>query len=309
MKIGIIGTVNRDTIKLPDGTIKEGWGGILYNIAALSKFTNRKIEIYPAANVGSDCFTTVINIVKYLSGVRVDYLKEVSEKNNHCFLTYHDYENKSEILKGRVRPLKYDDVKPLLNCDIILVNYISGRDIYLRSLQKLRRHYSGRIYIDIHSLTLGKKKGGHRYLRYPPNWSSVVEAGDYIQMNQLELSILACQNPNNKNMGTIDSNIKILIETLRKKRIDTKGNNFIVTDGASGCHIYFWRESEWKFLQIPPKRVSGNKDTTGCGDCFSAGFIAGLIEDHDLRICAGEANLAALSRIEGNIQPQKMRKT
>ncbi len=303
MKIGIIGTFNRDTVKLPDGTIKKGWGGIFYNVVALSKSVGNRSEIYPVANVGHDAFKEVASILKKSRGVRLDYLNKVSEKNNHCFLTYFDYEGKSEILKGGVKPLKYNDVRLLPNCDIILLNYISGRDIYLQSLRKLRRNFEGKIYIDIHSLTLGKRKDGLRYLRRPSNWLAVIEIGDYIQMNRLELDILtSAVIPTVKNRLIPDVQLKKLVGILRENRIKATEKVFIITAGNEGCYLYFYFENKWQFQHIPPRKKVRRKDTTGCGDCFSAGFIAGLLESSNLSSCAEKGNRVALDRIEGNLK-------
>ena len=53
MKIGIIGTINKDTIEYPDGTARHGWGGMLYNLATLSHLVGKKAEIYPACFIGA----------------------------------------------------------------------------------------------------------------------------------------------------------------------------------------------------------------------------------------------------------------
>ncbi len=303
MKIGIIGTFNRDTVKLPDGTIKEGWGGMSYNIVALSGLIGNRSEIYPVANIGRDAFELVTRALKKSRGVRPDYLNKVSEKNNHCFLTYFDYEGKNEILKGGVKPLKYNDIRLLPDCDIILLNFISGRDIYLQSLRKLRQNYEGKIYIDVHSLTLGKRKNGRRYLRRPSNWLAVIETGDYIQMNRLELDILTSMViPIRKNRSIPNVKLKKLVGILRENRIKATEKVFIITAGVEGCYLYFYFRNKWQFRHIPPQKKVLRKDTTGCGDCFSAGFIAGLLESSDLIICAEKANRVALDRIEGNLK-------
>jgi hypothetical protein len=142
MKIGVIGSINRDTILLADNALKQGWGGMLYNLVTLSHLMGKRGEIYPVCNIGRDCWDNIIAILSRLSGVHGDYLKKVPEKNNHCFLTYLPDGEKTEILRGGVPALLFNDVAPLLDSDIILINYISGRDINLKSLQKLRKKRS-----------------------------------------------------------------------------------------------------------------------------------------------------------------------
>lgn len=298
MKIGVIGTINRDSIRLPDGTEKEGWGGILYNLITLSHLVGKKAQVFPVCNVGGDCYAAVLSILENLRGVRTDYVKRVAEKNNHCFLTYIDHENKREILKGGVRRLKYDDVRPLLDCDIVLMNYISGRDIYLRSLEKLRRNFRGRIYVDVHSLTLGIKKDGSRFLRTPPNWPAVVRIGDYIQMNRLELSILTeDRRAGNWDKPGLILALKRLKAVLLRNEINISRKVFVITDGIRGCHLSHYSARKSAFQHIPVRRAARQIDVTGCGDCFSAGFIASLISCSDLRSCAVSGNRAGRSRI------------
>ncbi|MCK5127442.1 MAG: hypothetical protein KAR42_14395 [candidate division Zixibacteria bacterium] len=149
-KIGVIGSINRDTIYQVDGNKIESWGGALYNLAYMNK--NNALKIYPVANIGRDSYKQIIKIVQSMKNISTEHLKKVSEPNNHCFLHYHNQSHKCEILKGGVPQIKYNQVKPLLDCDAILVNFISGRDIKLPALEKLRANYTGMIYMDIHSL-------------------------------------------------------------------------------------------------------------------------------------------------------------
>jgi sugar/nucleoside kinase (ribokinase family) len=298
MRIGVIGTINRDSISLPDGRRKEGWGGILYNIVTLSNLIGRKADIIPVCNVGQDCHTRVMSIIKRLPGVVTDFVKKVPEKNNHCFLTYINSENKHEILKGGVRPLKYDDMRPLLDCDIILLNYTSGRDIYLRSVQKLRREFTGRLYVDIHSLTLGKRKDGSRFLRVPRGWTEVVRVCDYVQFNRLELDLLAGREKSDKKEDISPLLVlKTFEDVLRRADIDMSRKVFIITDGHNGCFLRYRRDGPPEFQHIPSEKSVIRGDATGCGDCFSAGFIAGLVQRNSLHTCAVYGNDAALSRI------------
>ena len=298
MRIGIIGTINRDSISLPDGRQKEGWGGILYNIVALSSLTGHKVDIVPVCNVGQDCHKRIMSILKALPGIVTDHVRKVPEKNNHCFLTYTDAENKHEILKGGVRRLTYDDVRHLLDCDVILLNYISGRDIHIRSLQKLRRKFCGRIYVDIHSLTLGKRKDGARFLRVPPGWTEVVRACNYVQLNRTELELLArSQKAGKKDKISPRFAMKPLESLLMQAEVNLPEKVFVITDGRRGCYLCRARGGMLRVRHVPPRKAVIRGDATGCGDCFSAGFIYGLTERKTLHTCAACGNDAALSRI------------
>jgi sugar/nucleoside kinase (ribokinase family) len=302
-KIGLIGTINRDIIKFQNGTVKKGWGGALYNLKSFSQIFSGRVEIYPVCNIGADCYRPIMQILNKLPGVKSDYINKVSEKNNACYLTYLDNENKTEILKGGVPRLTNDNAKPLLNCEVVLVNYLSGSDIYLRSLLKFRKEYSGKIYIDLHSLTLGKRNDGMRYLRCPANWEKVVSAGDYIQMNRQELNILTTGNlgPGERD---IDRNISVIFRHLKQHKVDISGKIFIITDGASGSILYYLKRDRTNRIFIPVAKRQINCDTTGCGDSYSAGFIYGLITGKNLKNCGQEGNRWALNCILSNLQRQ-----
>jgi sugar/nucleoside kinase (ribokinase family) len=298
MKVGIIGTINRDTIRLAEGTIKEGWGGILYNIATLSDLIGGTAEIYPVCNVGRDHYSSILQILNRLRGVHVDYIRKVPENNNHCHLTYLPDGEKTEILSGGVKRLTYADLHPLLDCDIILVNYISGRDLYLTSLQKLRRRFHGKIYIDLHSLTLGKRPDGSRFLRKPPGWEKVAQTADYFQMNRMELSILAGVDVEMiSDRNNLLSAFKALMAGLGRKGNSFFGKTYIITAGVQGCYLIRAEKETLSVKHVATNRRVGQGDATGCGDCFSAGFIAGLLQKMDLQSCAKLANRAALNRL------------
>lgn len=305
MKIGVIGTINRDSVKLPDGTRKEGWGGILYNLVTLSSLVGNSDDIYPVCHVGKNHHKEIINILKELPGIHADHVRKVPQRNNHCHLTYLDNENKSEILEGGVPPLKYSEVSYLEDCDFVLLNYISGRDIYLQSLQKFRRHYDGKLYIDIHSLTLGKKNDGVRFIRRPPSWKDVFVCGDIIQMNRLELAVIARGVNSEQEVGDIiEPDFEEIIQLMAKDNINFVSKYFIITDGARGCHIFHITNGRWSSRYVKSASIStansypgGTLNATGCGDCFAAGFVAGLAQNMDPYDGAILANKSGHGRI------------
>jgi sugar/nucleoside kinase (ribokinase family) len=300
VKVGVVGTINRDTIHLAEGTIKQGWGGILYNLVALSHLAGKKHEIIPVCNVGRDCYDDIMAILKRLAGLNFNFIRKVPQKNNHCHLTYYPDGEKSEILKGGVPPLKYSDLIPLLNCDIVLINYISGRDISTRPLIKFRRNFRGKIYIDIHSSTLGKRKDGSRFLRRPGGWEKIVALSDYVQMNRLELAILSgAYKKKNPDQYNLVSELKKIRKSIRDS--NKKNNSFlVVTDGLRGAFLCSPFENQSGISSISPQKIIRKGDATGCGDCFSAGFIAALLSGRNPAESTHYANITAGRRIAGH---------
>ncbi|MBN2227076.1 MAG: carbohydrate kinase family protein [candidate division Zixibacteria bacterium] len=302
MRIAVIGTINRDTVTLADGTISQGWGGMLYNLRALAA-TDSAPDVFPVANVGRDCYADILSEVKRLGRFNTDYLYPVPENNNHCFLTYLDAENKHEILRGGVRPLVWKELASLPAVDMILVNYISGRDIHPTALSKLRRVFAGPIYIDIHSLTLGKRSNGERYLRAPSSWPLVISIGDFIQMNRRELALLTgTVTGAGHDRAGIAADLHVLYDRLARKRIDAARKVIIITDGARGCYSASMQSGSLRVGGYPsPSPVPGG-DSTGCGDCFSAGFIIGWLHGRTLKAAITKANEAGLRCIRGELR-------
>jgi hypothetical protein len=296
--VGIIGTINRDTIIFPDGSSREGWGGIYYNITTLSRLIGRQAEIYPVCNIGKDCYPALKTLLGRLPGVAPGGAREVPEKNNHCHLTYTDCENKNEILSGGVKPLRFDEVKDLLSCRIILVNFISGRDIYLRSLEKFRRLFAGKLYVDVHSYTLGKRSNGSRYLRRPRGWPRIIDMADYIQLNSSELKVLLGKKSLSPAKHRLTDLTGDLLDDLRRKRIATQNKVLIITDGAAGCFLSYEENNKRLQQHIAPDEVVLSGDATGCGDCFSAGFVAGLVCGRTPADSARLGNEAATYRLK-----------
>lgn len=66
----------------------------------------------------------------------------------------------------------------------------------------------------------------------------------------------------------------------------------VVTDGVNGAYIASGEEE----IHVPARRVEV-VDTTGAGDCFAAGFLAGLVRGLPLRTCGELATLLASDTI------------
>lgn len=263
-KIGVVGTINRDTIYRHDGSAVESWGGLLYSIKYLGGESVG--EIIPVVNLGRDAYGPVMGLLGRFRNIDLAHIKKVPEKNNHCFLHYHNQSHKCEILKGGVPPLTFTRLRPIRDCDLVVVNFISGADVTLAALEKFRSWYPGIIYMDIHSHTLGKRKvaGGHRrHLRRPPNWRRYIACADILQVNAVEFELLSGVPPSRRAAGDFfegeAGHLKCLIVTL----------------GSDGCLItYRGQKGMIATRRIKAVDIRRVYDTTGCGDIFGAGFVA-----------------------------------
>lgn len=290
--IGVIGTINRDTIHRADGSTVTSWGGLLYTLKYLAE--RGRGTVVPAVNAGRDCHERIIDILREFPRLDRTLVQSVDAVNNHCFLHYADQAHKCERLAGGVPPLTWSRVKPLLTADLILVNFISGRDIGLTALEKLRRAYAGPIYMDIHSLTLGRKTvagGYHRFLRRPRHWKRYAACADILQMNRVEYELLSGE-PLSKNGAA-----------AFVRRHLPRLSCLVVTLGREGALLVRRDGRERRVRFIPVKEVKNPYDTTGCGDIFAAGFIVEYLRTGDAvaSVRRGSALAASRCRLPGPI--------
>ncbi len=68
----------------------------------------------------------------------------------------------------------------------------------------------------------------------------------------------------------------------------------IVTKSEKGCEVF----AEGKSINVPTQKVENLVDTTGAGDCFAAGFLYGLVNNHDLQKSAELGNILASKIIQ-----------
>jgi sugar/nucleoside kinase (ribokinase family) len=158
------------------------------------------------------------------------------------------------------------------------------------------------IYIDIHSLTLGRKRNGARFFRKPANWQKVVLAGDFIQVNRRELSVLTRESAHSARdfiRRGAERLYELIIDAGKLNNgIDKTHRKLIITDGSAGCYLVELKKDKVKIKRLPAEKNPPERgDTTGCGDCFSAGFIGGILAGHRLNDCARMGNKYAAERI------------
>ena len=282
-KIAVIGTINRDSVTRADGSRHEGYGGILYNLAVLSALAPENTTICPVANIGRDCSRQILRRLQALARLNLDGLRVVEKPNNHCILRYHDEATKTEVLKGWVGGVGVAQLRTIADANIVLVNFISGSDISGSNLQWLREHCRGLIVMDFHSRTLGRHRDGRRFLRRPRKWREYLGCADIVQMNELEFQLLS-----EKVAGETSC------KNFLRRHLSKTARCLIVTRGADGCLVTRRKGTEIWFGSIPAPGVAEVVDTTGCGDIFSAGFIAEYLKtDNEIAAAQFATRLAS----------------
>jgi len=287
-KIAVIGTINHDTVRRADGSRHEGYGGILYNLVVLSALSPSGISVCPIAKVGGDCSRQILNRLAQFARLELQGVSIVAKTNNHCILRYRDEADKTEILKGWVGGVSRRQLQRVVDAELILINFISGADISGRNLLWLRDHCDGEIYMDFHSRTLGRRRDGSRFLRRPIDWKEYLDCADIAQMNELEFELLSGHKADEI------SGADFLKRQLGRTRC------LIVTRGSQGCFVVQRIGRALRCTTIAASRVARVIDTTGCGDIFSAGFIANYLKTRDEIAAARHATKLASWRVSFN---------
>jgi len=284
MNMAVIGTMNRDTIYTSGGDRFESLGGILYNLIALSTLLKDEVILYPICNLGHDIQPSVFHTLDTFPNIDRSGIRIVQGKNNHVILTYTTPGERNEFLENRLPALTFDHIEPFLNCDFILINFISGYDLSLPTLRRIRDRFEGTIFVDIQSLILGIAEDGKRTPRRPENWREWFRLADICQLNLEEARIISGQALEKKNE----------LDTFIKKLMGTGPRIILITLGSGGSLVGY-RSGTHGMVEHCPGHTVPVVDTTGCGDVFSAGFISDYMHTRDPVAASRYANRAAAS--------------
>ena len=282
-KIALLGTINRDTIRTPDGVETESYGGILYSLLPLSAIVKDRANIYPIVNVGEDMREVVCRYLEPCGNVKFDGVSFVPEKNTHCFMVYDEAGNKQETLLGGVPKLTLDQFQPFLDSDAIIVNFITGSELELETLQQVRAKSSSPIFMDIHSLTLGMDEQNRRFWRVPPRWEDWIACTDVIQMNEQEAALIAGED--------LDTEEKT--SAFGERLISNGSSVVLVTRNENGSDAIYTDGEQTVLHHSPPQPAGEPQDETGCGDVFLMGFMTSYLDNQDPVEASRFANVLA----------------
>ncbi len=270
-RIALLGTINRDTIRTPDGVETESYGGILYSLLPLSAIVKDTARILPVVNVGEDMREIVIDYLGPCANIDFEGVAFVPDKNTHCFMVYDKDYNKQETLLGGVPKLTFNRIEPFLSCDAIAVNFITGIELELETLQSVRKATEAPIFMDLHSLSLGMDDQNRRFWRVPPYWNEWIACADVIQMNEQEAALLAGE--------TLDTDDKTY--AFGDRLISNGSSVAIVTRNANGSDVVYSENGDTILHHSPPLPAGEPVDETGCGDVYLMGFMASYLESRD----------------------------
>jgi len=291
-RLGVLGTMVWDTIvgRDPAEPPLEEWGGIGYALAGLDAALPEGWEIVPLVKVGRDLAGRADAFLRALHRVPpAARFVEVPEPNPRVKLFYQSSERRCEGLRGGVPPWTWPELGPMVaDLDALYVNFITGFEATLETMQALRRAFHRPLYGDLHSLSLGIRGDGERHLRpldAPLAW---LRCFDVTQVNEDEMGQLG-PDPLALAALALEGGVRAVVVTL-----GSRGAVYV----ASRTTGLFAAEAVAPGGVVRTARVAAEGgplegDPTGCGDVFGATLTASLLAGQDLGPALAAANLMA----------------
>ena len=282
MRVGIIGLINHDTIFMSGGRQIQDLGGILYNTTVMADLVGEGDELYPISRIGAESYGAMRAILEPRPAVSTRGISLSPSGTSRNRIRYDENMEKVEQLTNHVGPIPLEQIEPFLDLDALLVNFIVGDDISLKTMETIRGSASGLLYLDVHNLCLGIDAEGYRRRRAPADWRRWIEMFDVVQMNEVEARLLAGTGNEAAAGGTGGSLVAEDDFIAFGRSVISLGPSVcIVTRGPLGPVTVYREDSESKAFAIPSEPVLEVVDTTGCGDAFAAGFVTGYVASKD----------------------------
>jgi sugar/nucleoside kinase (ribokinase family) len=261
--IAVLGAIVYDEIITHDGGRIESYGGIIYNLAALSSLVGDKVDIYPISHVGADRYDAVMDLVSGMRGVRTDGLRKWDGKLTHAQLVYRGVNYRDEYVRHMMKPYTIEDLESVLSCDAMLVNFVNGTEIDLTTLREVRMRTDAIMYLDMHNIMVRFAEDGQKTFPDFENWAEWVEVFDIVQLNEFECEKVLKVTPSDSG-EFLDAAQYVL-------RMGSKVA--LVTMGPEGVALAHRQDDRDYGCIIPSGPVGTFVDATGCGDAFSAGML------------------------------------
>jgi sugar/nucleoside kinase (ribokinase family) len=286
MKFGVIGEPCIDNIHREgaEHNPPRRIGGILYSVVSLAVIAPRD-EVYPVMNLGSDEYGNVCSFLNSFENIKQDYIFKVDHPTRVVNLYYKDQtvefvcpETKMVKIQDReedstepTHPIDYNSISGALGYfDAVLINMVSGTDISLDTLKKIRGSYSGYIHLDLHNVVMKTSEAGKRTPGPVENWLDWCTNSDTLQMNEIEIGVITPQNL---------KEYEVAEEVLSSGEQGTKA--LVITRGKKGVTLYRKIEKSIlneKYFELDKSDIQSIEsikfaDSTGCGDVLASGFF------------------------------------
>ncbi len=268
-RIAVVGTVVADTIEQPDGTLATSLGGIAHTLNALACLAPDQHAIEPFCRVGEDLWPRLERFALALPGVTLARMLRDPAPNPTVELSYPDGGapgERTERLMNPLPPLIAEEVAGVEGADLTLVNFISGDDLDLAAMRRIRRGCS-RVYLDVHSMALGQADDGRRSYRPRSDWQHWFDCADVVQCNLVEGATILGRDPSTAEPDATAAGLSEIVGEVGSA--DSGPQLIALTMGDKGAQALYRSDGQKCRDHIPAPDVAG-VDPTGCGDAFGA---------------------------------------
>ena len=264
MRICVAGAMVFDETVLPDGSSVESFGGIVYNMAALSAIGGGELEIVPISNVGDDRWNQIAELTVSMPGVQTDGLTKILDgKLTHAQLVYRDENYRDEYVRFMMPELSGSDFRAVGSYDAVVVNFVNGTEMTLDTVAELRASTDAFMHLDMHNVMVRFMDDGEKTFLDFSDWPEWVSHFDAVQMNEFEAE---------KVLGREVSSIEEFT-VAAKEVLDAGPQVVLMTLGPQGVVVAHRQDGSDYHCHIRAAPIAKLVDTTGSGDAFSAGFV------------------------------------
>lgn len=233
--------------------------------------------------------------------------------NNRVELRYIDDERRTERLTGGIPGWNWLGLKPVLESarlDALYINFLSGWELDLETLQLIRASFAGPIYCDLHMLVMAVQADGLRVPRPLPNVAAWCACFDILQVNEDEMRLMA---PDSMALAAtaMAAGVSLLCVTLGSRGAayfaaphfmrlsdlpSQRSHNAALSTlprGGTGS----LGPVRTALVQAVPAAVDGAGDPTGCGDVWGATHFSRLLSGDNFIDAIAAANAAAARNV------------
>lgn len=229
--------------------------------------------ITPLCRIGENHYQAVLTLGSPFPNIRWDQIQKDLAGTNENLITYTSPNTRTEKLTRRVSPISLSDIVPFLNAEVILVNFISGLDISLETLQYLKTYKTGLLCVDVQSLSLDLKEDGTKFLRPIPHWRDWLSHIDIIKLNENEVKTLS-DSPNLLEEPYVQTALKL---------IQLGVSIVLITLGPAGSQLIYRDSNNTIYCYTSPGvPVENVIDPTGCGDVFISAFLIHYLKERNV---------------------------